>query len=152
MPAPKGTVELLTVPTVTAPRQWRCEELPELNIYLAGLSYRPRRADLNLPTEDAPRYRRGDFFEERYAKFAAGKFVTSDTEVAAELERIELAGIAPIFEDYAPDTFRCVAHGYMTTNQRAWEQHLRTKHKEGFAPQIFDPAQDPLGVEQDTQF
>lgn len=151
--APRTTMILPdTTPAIVAPRQWRCEENPELRLYLSSISQRPKRRDLDLPSEDAARYRRGDFFVEEYAAFHGGKFVTSDPDVAAELARIEDAGLAPIFEDYSADVFQCKAHGFISTNVRAWEQHLKTRHKDGFAPALLDVAYDDLGTEEVTEY
>lgn len=148
------TVEPITSEpiVVIAPRQWKCEEQPELRLYLANLSYRPKARELQVAPEDMARHRRGDNFLEEYAHFHGGKFVTSDPAVAAELERIELAGLAPIFEDYAPDELRCTVHGFATTNPAAWAAHVRTKHKAGFAPALLNVAQDDLGQELETEY
>ncbi len=135
-----------------APRQFRCEEQPELRLYLANVSSRPKARELNVAPEDMARHRRGDNFVEEYAQFRGGKFVTGDPAIAAELARIEGAGLAPIFEDYAPDEFRCKAHNFVTLNANAWQAHLRSQHKEGFAPLIADVAQSDLGQELETEY
>lgn len=151
--APRSTsvLEHPTTPTVTA-RQWKCEETPELRLYLANCSARPTARALGLAPEDRDRHRRGDDFIEVYAEFHGGKFVTSDPDVAAELERLEAAGVAPIYEDYGADVFTCKAHGFAHTNVKAWEAHLRVHHKEGSAPLLLDVANDDLGVEAETEY
>lgn len=143
-----------TVAPVAAPRQWRCEENERLRLFLPAISRRPRWAELDLPDAFAGAFQRGDLFTstERWAQFIGGKYVTSDPDEQAELERIEAAGLASIYEDYGADMLRCQAHGFVTTNVKAWEAHLRTHHKPGAAPQLYDAAHDDLGVEQDTPY
>jgi len=135
-------------------RQWKTEEHERLRLFLPGISKRPRWRELGVPDEFAGAYKKGDLFveTERWAQFVGGKYVTSDPEEQAELERIEAAGLAAIYEDYGPDMLRCPAHGYMTTNIKAWEAHLRAHHKPGSAPMLTDAAQDDLGNEEDTPY
>lgn len=143
-----------TAPAAVAPRQWRCEENERLRLFLVGISKRPHWAELDLPDAFAGAFQRGDLFTntERWAQFIGGKYVTSDPDEQAELERIEQEGLAPIYEDYGADLLRCQAHGFVTTNVKAWAAHLRVHHKPGSAPQLLDAANDDLGIEQDTPY
>jgi hypothetical protein len=138
-----------------APRQWVCEENPEMRLFLPRISRRPKWRDMNLPEEFAGMYRKGDLFveTERWAKFVGGKYVTSDPAEQAELERIEREGIAPIYEDSVAGLYRCGAHNFTTTSEKAWAAHLRAQHKAGSSPQqLYDVAQDDLGQEQETPY
>lgn len=139
---------------VASPRQWKCEENERLRLFLAGISQRPHWKEFGLPDSFAGAFQKGDLFvaTERWAQFVGGKYVTSDPDEQAELERIENEGLAPIYEDYGADMLRCQAHGFVTTNVKAWEAHLRTHHKPGSAPQIYDAAQDDLGNEEETPY
>lgn len=144
-------------PAAAPPRQWKTEEHERLRLFLPGISARPRWRELKergVPDDFAGAFRKGDLFveTERWAQFVGGKYVTSDPDEQAELERIERAGLAAIYEDYGPDLLRCPAHGYVTTNVKAWEAHLRAHHKPGSAPMLTDAAHDDLGVEADTPY
>jgi len=138
-----------------APRQWVCEELPEMKLFLPRISTRPKWRDMALPEEFVGMYRKGDLFAEteRWAKFVGGKYVTSDPAEQAELERIEREGLAPIYEDSVAGLYRCGQHGFTTTNEKAWQAHLRAAHKgNSTPPQLYDVAMDDLGQEQETQY
>jgi hypothetical protein len=155
--APATRAGAQPAPAASPPRQWKTEENERLRLFLPGISKRPRWRELKaegLPDDFAGAFRKGDLFveTERWAQFIGGKYVTSDPEEQAELERIEREGLAAIYEDYGADLLRCQAHNYVTTNIKAWEAHLRTHHKPGSAPALTDAAQDDLGIDEDTPY
>lgn len=142
-------------PTKVAPRQWVCEEQVSLRLFLPRISKRPRWKESGLPDEAYGAFKKGDHFAEfeRWAQFVGGKFVSDDPDVQGELERIEREGLAPIYEDaLAAGVYVCRQHGFTTTNPAAFAAHQRALHKGGTVPQLYDVAQDDLGVEQETPY
>lgn len=150
-----ATKAVETAPDPVAPRQWVCEEQESLRLFLPGISPRPRFKELGLPDESYGAFRKGDHFVpyEHWAQFVAGKFVTSDPAVQAELARIERAGLAPIYEDAAAaGVFVCRIHNFTTTTRAAFDAHQRAHHKGSTPPQLYDAARDDLGQDEETPY